>query len=151
MATTLLKECAAAGLTLFEIASVASRPIVGLDEEPSQLEQVCVLAREQVDTSLEIAKQHIGSGMGAIPETDESEEEAGFGDQHDLGDFAEPLIERRSEIMGFKVCAPICCAKPEDLHMVTLLSIQFWLDIQYQKHILAWKASFDSDKVLICH
>ena len=103
MATTLLKECAAAGLTLFEIASVASRPIVGLDEEPSQLEQVCVLAREQVDTSLEIAKHHIGSGMGAIPETDESEEEAGFGNEDGLVELVEPLIERRSEIMGFKV------------------------------------------------
>lgn len=47
--TTLLKECAAAGLTLAEIAGVVTRPLIGMEEEPSELERICFNARAEVE------------------------------------------------------------------------------------------------------
>ncbi|KAI3426258.1 hypothetical protein D9Q98_008633 [Chlorella vulgaris] len=47
--TTLLQECAAAGLTLAEIAGVATRPLIGMEEEPSELERICFNARAEVE------------------------------------------------------------------------------------------------------
>ncbi len=47
--TTLLKMCAAAGLTLFDIASVMTRPFLDSDEEPSELERMCAYARQCVE------------------------------------------------------------------------------------------------------
>lgn len=47
--TTLLKRCAAAGLTLAEIGSLMSRPLDALDGDdstPSELEKACVMARQ---------------------------------------------------------------------------------------------------------
>ena len=49
VATLLLQAGAAAGLTLAEIGSAASRPLEGLDEEQSPLEQLCLAARTTVD------------------------------------------------------------------------------------------------------
>ena len=49
VATLLLTRCAAAGLTLAEIGTVASRPLVGMEEEASKLEKICQLARSAVD------------------------------------------------------------------------------------------------------
>ena len=40
---------AAAGLTLAELGGAVSRPLVGLEEEPSHLERACEMARERVD------------------------------------------------------------------------------------------------------
>lgn len=45
VSTTLLKKCAAAGMTLSEIAGVMTRPLIGIDDEPSGLEKVCNTAR----------------------------------------------------------------------------------------------------------
>lgn len=47
--TTLLKACAAAGLTLAEIAGVVTRPLIGMEEEPSELERICFNARAEVE------------------------------------------------------------------------------------------------------
>lgn len=47
--TTLLKAGAAAGLTLAEIAGVATRPLIGMEEEPSELERICFNARAEVE------------------------------------------------------------------------------------------------------
>lgn len=41
ISTLVLKRCAAAGMTLSEIGTVYSRPLVGMDEEPSELERLC--------------------------------------------------------------------------------------------------------------
>ena len=43
--STVLKRCAAAGLTLAEVGAALSRPLVGMDEEPSELERLCWEAR----------------------------------------------------------------------------------------------------------
>ena len=43
--TLLLKKAASAGLCLAEIGAVVSRPLVGMDEEPSELEKLCWAAR----------------------------------------------------------------------------------------------------------
>ena len=47
--TTLLQAAAAAGLTLAEIAGVVTRPLIGMEEEPSELERVCFNARAEVE------------------------------------------------------------------------------------------------------
>ncbi|GLC36811.1 hypothetical protein PLESTB_000780500 [Pleodorina starrii] len=52
--TTLLKTCAADGLTLFDIASVMTRPFVDSDEEPSELERMCAFARQCVEYTQEL-------------------------------------------------------------------------------------------------
>ncbi|GLI68290.1 hypothetical protein VaNZ11_012651 [Volvox africanus] len=52
--TTLLKTCAAEGLTLFDIASVMTRPFVDSDEEPSELERICAYARQCVEYTQEL-------------------------------------------------------------------------------------------------
>lgn len=49
VSTTLLKECAAAGLTLSEIGLLCTRPLSGMEEEPSQLEQLCAGARAAME------------------------------------------------------------------------------------------------------
>ena len=55
VSTTILKQCAAAGLSLSEIATVISRPLVGLEDEPSALEKICEEIRTEVEQ--EIAAQ----------------------------------------------------------------------------------------------
>ncbi|PNH06148.1 hypothetical protein TSOC_007511, partial [Tetrabaena socialis] len=70
--TTLLKTCAAAGLTLFDIASVMTRPFVDSDEEPSELERICAYARQCVEYTQEMSLCDEG---GEECESD-SEEEA---------------------------------------------------------------------------
>ena len=52
VATTLLKRCAAAGLNLSEIGTAISRPLVGLDEDPSDLEKMCTAVREVVNSAV---------------------------------------------------------------------------------------------------
>ncbi|EFN56367.1 hypothetical protein CHLNCDRAFT_57613 [Chlorella variabilis] len=47
--TTLLQACAGAGLTLAEIAGVVTRPLIGMEEEPSELERICFNARAEVE------------------------------------------------------------------------------------------------------
>ena len=49
VATALLKCCAAARLNLSEIGTIVSRPLVGLDEDPSDLENMCTAVRKLVD------------------------------------------------------------------------------------------------------
>jgi len=48
VSTTLLKRCALCGLSLAEIGQVMSRPLAGFDDEPSELERLCILAKEEV-------------------------------------------------------------------------------------------------------
>lgn len=67
--TTLLKECAAAGLTLAEIAGVATRPLIGMEEEPSELERICFNARAEVE---ELSDEELQDG---VEEWEESEGE----------------------------------------------------------------------------
>ena len=52
VATALLKRCAAAGLNLSQIGTIVSRPLVGLDEDPSDLENICTAVRKQVDEAV---------------------------------------------------------------------------------------------------
>ena len=56
VATALLKGCAAAGLNLSEIGTIVSRPLVGLDEEPSDLEKMCTAVREKVDSAVLVSE-----------------------------------------------------------------------------------------------
>lgn len=57
LATLLLQECAAAGLTLSEIAGVMTRPMIGIDEEPSELENLCLEIRREMFEELKAALQ----------------------------------------------------------------------------------------------
>lgn len=57
ISTGLLKMCASSGLNLAEIGSVMSKPLAGFDDEPSELERLCVLAKEEVMFSYSINKR----------------------------------------------------------------------------------------------
>ena len=48
VSSTLLKLACSAGLTLAEIATIISRPLVGMDEEASELEKLCQQTRQEV-------------------------------------------------------------------------------------------------------
>lgn len=50
LTTMLLKRGAEAGLTLFEIASIMTRPFEGSDEDPSDLEKFASYARHAIET-----------------------------------------------------------------------------------------------------
>jgi hypothetical protein len=67
VATLLLTRSAKAGLNLAEIGNVASRPLVGMDEEASELEKACLAARYATDTlpmhSLKVQSQRIASEL----------------------------------------------------------------------------------------
>lgn len=111
----LLKECAAAGLTLFEIASIVSRPIVGMDEEPSELEKICMLARQNADYSMDVE---------TIPESDSEDADSLSVDGDALGDLGQSTVVTRGVIMGHEVSltsshlsASYDCAEVEDFGM----------------------------------
>lgn len=48
VSTTLLKKCVAAGLSLNEVAEIMTRPLVGMDKEKSDLEKLCLEARDEI-------------------------------------------------------------------------------------------------------
>lgn len=52
LSTTFLKLAAAAGLTLAEIGGMMSRELCGVDEDASELENVCMQAKRNVDEEL---------------------------------------------------------------------------------------------------
>ncbi len=56
-----------AGLTLAEIGSLASRPFVGMEEEPSELERLCLEVRAQ----LEALSDDDDDGDASSTDTDE--------------------------------------------------------------------------------
>lgn len=49
VSTVLLQMCAAAGLTLYDVATVMTRPFLDIDEEPSELERICAYARQCIE------------------------------------------------------------------------------------------------------
>lgn len=77
VSTHILKKCAAAGLTLHEIGSVYSRPLLGLDEEPSELEKLCQYAWQHVQENKSSRLRHQGDCL--LLEEDEEEEEGDEG------------------------------------------------------------------------
>jgi hypothetical protein len=77
VSTTLLKRGAAAGLSLSEIAAVATRPLVGLDDEPSPLEELCYGVRAEVDAAAAEAAGAAGSSSGSDSELSDLDEEEG--------------------------------------------------------------------------
>ncbi|GFR52990.1 hypothetical protein Agub_g15680 [Astrephomene gubernaculifera] len=84
--TTLLKTCAAEGLTLFDIASVMTRPFLDSDEEPSELERMCAYARQCVEYTQEMKQ----CGESEVDEICESGSEAA----------AEELLLEEEELMN---------------------------------------------------
>ena len=75
VATTLLKRCAAAGLNLSEIGTIVSRPLVGLDEDPSDLEKMCTAVRELVNNAV------MDSDDNSEPDQEQGGEEEGLSDE----------------------------------------------------------------------
>ena len=55
----LLQQCAAAGLSLSEIAGVITRPIIGIDEEPSELEKMCFEIRREMFEEMRAARDAV--------------------------------------------------------------------------------------------
>lgn len=97
VSTRLLKTCAAAGLNLAEIGSVMSKPLAGFDDEPSELERLCVFAKEEVVFSVSVNRRLSlgGSGSGTAEgghdhasasedTTDEDEDEESMFEMDDI-------------------------------------------------------------------
>lgn len=103
VSTTLLKECAAAGLTLAEIAGVVTRPLIGMEEEPSELERICFNARAEVEDISD-------------SELEEVEElgEAGCGSEVDEGVIAMLSMEEEVECADVEVVSPTSSAGASD-------------------------------------
>eukprot|EP00889_Picochlorum_renovo_P006856 jgi/Picre1/33886/NNA_001365.t1 len=59
LSTLLLQECAVAGLSLSEIADIMTRPIIGIDEEPSELEVMCFEVRKEMYEELKAAESRL--------------------------------------------------------------------------------------------
>jgi hypothetical protein len=80
VSTTLLKRCAAAGLSLSDIASVVTRPLIGLDDDPSELEKLCAAVRDEIDAeaavALESDLEDDEDGESGSDESEEEEEDA---------------------------------------------------------------------------
>lgn len=57
------QACAAAGLSLSEIGTVMSRPLVGFEEDPSELERLCLRVREAVSSPAISAQLDDGDGL----------------------------------------------------------------------------------------
>lgn len=74
LSTTFLKLAAEAGLTLSEIGGMMTREICSVDEEASELENVCLQAKVEVDEEL----------LSSSPESD------GFGGAQDLSFSGDP-------------------------------------------------------------
>ena len=101
MATLLLTKCAAAGLTLAEIGTVASRPLVGMEEEASQLEQICQLARSAVDFEM------AGGDTSSVDSDYGSPDGLFCGGQREasLTHLLEKGDKKTSIVMGRRVCS----------------------------------------------
>ena len=93
VSTTLLQACAAAGLSLAEIATVVTRPLIGMDEEPSELERLCFAARTEVDA--------FADELTDLDEDEEEEEEEGEGGQQVEGGAG-----------GHHSAGPLCAGSP---------------------------------------
>jgi hypothetical protein len=87
--TVLLKKCATAGLSLNEIANVVTRPLIGLDEEPSELEKICFAALDQVE--LMASSSHV--------EEEDELTDLEEGDEDDTEDDVEKEEEMNEEEM----------------------------------------------------
>jgi len=82
VSTTLLKRCAAAGLSLSEIATVVTRPLFGLDDdEPSELEKICESVRNEI--AAEIA--------ASLSDADSQSDEEELSDLSDVEEEAQPF------------------------------------------------------------
>lgn len=70
MAQELSLSCV--GLTLAEIGALASRPFVGMDEEPSELERLCLEVRAQLEAlSEEELEDFVEDEAASTTDTDE--------------------------------------------------------------------------------
>jgi hypothetical protein len=70
LSTTFLKMAAAHGLTLCEMGGMMTRELCGVDEEASELEKVCMLAKLRVDD--ELSSEGDAQDLSLIEDMDEN-------------------------------------------------------------------------------
>lgn len=97
--TTLLQKAAAAGLSLAEVAAVATRPIIGMEEEASELERICFAARAEVEDAREEAEMD-------DEVCEECEEEDGVDSAADLPPPGAGMLRTQCHVDG--VQSPTC-------------------------------------------
>jgi len=97
LTTALLKRCVEAGMTLFEIGNLMSRPFVDADEDPSELEKCCEAARRALEIH-EIAEGDEGSSEDGFEE-DCNEDE---GEEAIVQELAEELFEGREKLNSLR-------------------------------------------------
>lgn len=89
VATTLLQRAAAAGRSLAEIGNVVSRPLVGMDEEASPLEHLCIAARAAVDAAAAEGNDSDGNSTSAISSSDGTASPSDSNDEFQLSDTSD--------------------------------------------------------------
>ncbi|KAF5832392.1 phosphatidylinositol 3 and 4-kinase-domain-containing protein [Dunaliella salina] len=82
ISTLLLKHCADAGLTLFEIASIVTRPFEGGGEDLSDLEKFASYARSVVDSLTESSEDASSSIMSSSDDDESGSEGDRVGGRH---------------------------------------------------------------------
>lgn len=83
LTTILIQTAAAAGLTLADIGNMMSRPLVGIGEEPSELERLVIASAEDVAAAAAAGPD----GLAALMSADASD--VSEGDEIDLGEEEE--------------------------------------------------------------
>ena len=111
-----LQAGAAAGLTLSEIGNVLSRPLVGIDEEPSELEKLCAAARAEVVCVQTAVGESMGARWSSVDSYDDWDRTAGYEGNSD-SDTGTPHM-----LLDVQVCfVPIGCSVWAAMHRHRLL------------------------------
>ncbi|KAG0579708.1 hypothetical protein M758_4G118800 [Ceratodon purpureus] len=120
LSTTFLKLAAKEGLTLSEIGGMMTRDLCGIDEEPSELEKVCMQAKTMVDEEL-LSLSSEGDSFG-VEDFSFAEDISGEDDfQFDMDDNVEvpalklPEIHRRPPYTvanGCRSMSPLASRSP---------------------------------------
>lgn len=98
VSTTILQKGAAAGLSLADLGNILSRPLVGTDEEPSDMERLCAAALLEVQELSEVEECRVQElpiqDSGSDDETSElSDQDSPRRHEHSVHGLSEDLFQ----------------------------------------------------------
>lgn len=103
LSTTFLKLAAKEGLTLAEIGGMMTRDLCGIDEDPSELERVCVQAKLEVDDELlSLSSEGDSFGIDDFSFVEDAEDDTQF----DMDDHVDVPALKLPEIHGLPSYIP---------------------------------------------
>ncbi|KAI8109760.1 hypothetical protein M9434_001039 [Picochlorum sp. BPE23] len=98
LSTLLLQECAVAGLSLSEIADIMTRPIIGIDEEPSELEIMCFEVRKEMYEELKAAREQAALSHFSSMSISETADEAATPDSGSSATHFQMALDETTDI-----------------------------------------------------